>query len=359
MALQGLLPGGSPDPTGTHHLNLVSYIDYLILNFWLGNRDWPRQNFYAARENVPDSGGWTFFSWDAEWTTGLATATNFNNLGFNLGVCVPFQNIRTSAEFRLRFADRVREHFKPGGPFYVNPANPAYDPLYPDNNRPAALYAAIAEPLASPLVGESARWGDQWVGTPYTVNQQWRTELTNLTGTYFRVRTGIVLDQFAAAGLLPSLPAPQFSPTGGEYSLGDTVTITAATGTVYYTVNGPDPRIVGGGIHPAALIAGPPVALTNRVVILARAWDGLQWSALAQETFNPQQRLYLVQQGPALRFTWNPIQAVPYTLQRSPSLLPPSWTDTLTVATNGPAVVELPAPPGEILQYYRLHRPEP
>lgn len=51
-------------------LDLDSFTDYVILNLWLSNYDWPQHNWYAARPRVPGA-KWTFLMWDAEYGFGV------------------------------------------------------------------------------------------------------------------------------------------------------------------------------------------------------------------------------------------------------------------------------------------------
>jgi len=47
-------------------LDVDNFITYLLANWFPGNHDWPRKNWYATHQN-PD-GKWRFHSWDAEHT---------------------------------------------------------------------------------------------------------------------------------------------------------------------------------------------------------------------------------------------------------------------------------------------------
>ena len=132
--------------------------------------------------------------------------------------------------------------------------------------------------------------------------------------------------------------------------------MSAPSGTIYYTVNGPDPRLPGGAVDPSAQTAIGPIPLVNQVVIRARAFDGVQWSALTEETFIPELRLTLFRPGATLRLEWNPIQNVAHIVQASPSLAQPAWTNLTTVITNGPAVLEFPAPTAPDGWFFRLQR---
>lgn len=59
---------------------------------------------------------------------------------------------------------------------------------------------------------------------------------------------------------------------------------TNAGGTIYFTVDGTDPRAFGGA--PAGTAYSAPLSLTNTTHIRARVRDGTNWSALAEATFN-------------------------------------------------------------------------
>ena len=76
------------------------------------------------------------------------------------------------------------------------------------------------------------------------------------------IRTGIVLDQFRGNGLYPTLEAPSFlvggvDTHGGHVLAGTGLRIDAPSGQVYYTLDGSDPRLIGGGLNPAALLFDP------------------------------------------------------------------------------------------------------
>ena len=64
--LQGQDPDGVPAPDAPHLLDVPNYIDYLIVNYWGGNWDWPWNNYWLARKRTPDSTGFKFYCWDTE-----------------------------------------------------------------------------------------------------------------------------------------------------------------------------------------------------------------------------------------------------------------------------------------------------
>jgi len=282
----GNFPNGSDDPATESYLDPVNYADYLIVNYWAGNNDWPRKNYYCGRENAPDSAGWRFFMWDSEWSMTMNSGVNINRLGDVRGVAAPFQELRQCEEFRVTFGDRVHRAFFNGGPLGVDSSNPDANPLAPVNNQLAVRYKALTDGLKSPLVAESARWGDQHrANDPLTVCDEWLAEQGDILSNYLPQRSDIVLNQFITAGLYSAIEAPTYNLHGGVVASGFPVSMSAPSGTVYFTTDGSDPREIGGAIAPTALVNGAPVPMTQTTVVKSRTWLGGQWSAMTEATF--------------------------------------------------------------------------
>ncbi|HTR41608.1 MAG TPA: CotH kinase family protein [Pseudomonadales bacterium] len=97
------------------------------------------------------------------------------------------------------------------------------------------------------------------------------------------------------------LVKPAYSITNGAILPGSTLTMTAPGAIVYYTTNGTDPRIAGGGISTNALTYISPIALGSNITINARAYSATHhnltgannpplsspWSGLRSESFMP------------------------------------------------------------------------
>ncbi len=277
--LQGNNPDGTPNPSYPHLLDVPNYIDYLIVNLWGGNWDWPWKNWWAGRHRSADSTGYKFFCWDYENTMGNnrsrspldknALNNNFSSAG------EPHQSLKLNAEYRMLFADRVHRFFFNG------------EVLTPESLTPR--YEALAARVERSIVAESARWGDQHHHPPLTL-QQWYDERNWILYTYLPDRTGIVLNQFIAAALYPSLSAPVFSINGsyqhgGQVSVGDELTMVNpnTSGTIYYTTDGSDPREYLTG-NPVG-IPYAPITLNKSTHVKARILDGTMWSALNEAIF--------------------------------------------------------------------------
>ena len=82
-------------------------------------------------------------------------------------------------------------------------------------------------------------------------------------------------------------PAPvTIDHQGGVVPSGFELTLTGS-GTIYYTLDGSDPRQFGGAPAPGALVySGAPIVLTESAVVTARAYYGNpEWSALGEADF--------------------------------------------------------------------------
>ena len=251
--VQGNNPDGTPNASYTDLLDMTNYIDYMLMNFYIGNTDWPGHNFYAAI-NAADPTGFKFFNWDAEMSLGLINGGFNSSLTANVvnasgGVATLYAAMKSNPEFDIAFADQVRQFMFDGGALTSSAA--------------IARYQSQINTLDQAMIAESARWGTIPTSPGPLPNTQaaWLNEANYITGTYLTQRTGIVLSQLQAAGLYPSLVAPEFyingiDEYGGQFNPGDHLTITSsnlpAGGVIYYTLDGTDPRLLGGGINTAA-----------------------------------------------------------------------------------------------------------
>jgi len=95
------------------HLDIPAFADYLILQLWSGNWDWPQNNWAAASERS-EEGRWRFFIWDAEGgmfsdrlnTVYFDSLNSQNNPNGYL-----YRALKVNSTFRQVFADRLYKHF--------------------------------------------------------------------------------------------------------------------------------------------------------------------------------------------------------------------------------------------------------
>jgi hypothetical protein len=300
FAAQGKLPDGTDDPATEQLLDVDSMVQDLLAHFYTGAGDWPTNNFWVARRRGAESTGFKHFIWDTELSIDLLTTLDENRTGVSVGPARPYASARNNLEFQLRFADHVHRYLFNGGPLSVDLDHPAWDPENPQRNRPAARFAALAAQVRGPLVAESARWGD-WGGTRITRDAFWEPEIAHVLRDFFPARHAILLDQLRVANLYPTVDAPTFDQHGGRVASGFVVTMSAPRGDFHYTLDGSDPRLLGGAVSPAARLYPPaeeesPIILQQTTTLRARALTSGVWSALNEAEF-------VVDDGSPLRIT--------------------------------------------------------
>ena len=299
--VQGNNLDGSNNPAYEDYLDIDQYINFLLVNQFGGNNDWGSHNWYAGRMRGADSTGWKAYSWDAEWVVDMRSGLNDNTVNDTTSsnwLLKPYTYLRNNAEFRLRYADQVHKLFFNGG---------ALTPEYT-----GALYASMAAGVEQAVKGETARWGDVRGREPPYDLDDWTNQRNYLLNTYLPQRSGIVLNQLKSANLYPNIVAPSFringSPQhGGGISLGDSLTITAPSGTIYYTLDGTDPRELYGAVSPGAEVYSGAITLNRGTHVTSRVYTGGQWSALNEATF-------YVDLAPNIRITeimYNPADPTP------------------------------------------------
>lgn len=277
--VQGKNADGTENASYQNLLDVENLIDYMQLHMYIGNEDWDHNNWIAARNRVDNKDGFRFFSWDSEtsMTDVRANMTNENNDGNPSEI---YQELRKNAEFKLLFADHIQENFFNGGPLSPEAA--------------IARYSKLAEELDLPIIAESARWGDYRkdvapsdnVQILYTRNEHWFPKKQDLLENYFPQRSGIVVNQFKAMGLFPSINAPSLSHTEGVYAGPIDLTLTTNTGDIYYTLDGTDPRVeVTSAISSQAIKYNSSVHIADKSKLRARAISGTTWSPLTKAKY--------------------------------------------------------------------------
>ena len=248
MRAQGKNPDGSNDSNQEAYIDIDNFIDYLLVNWYMGNSDWPFKNYYCGRERGTDSEGFKFFMWDAEWA--LFLNSNSDRTGDFRGVAAPQEHLRNSLDYRVRFGDRTHRALFNNGPMTNQVCVDRWNELTADHT--------------SILVPELARWGDQH-GTLRTI-QNWTNESNNIKNNWLATRESAFLNHLKNANLYPDVDAPVFSRHGGSVSPNTPVTMSTDSSAIYFTTDGTDPRLSGGGIHPAAEVAsfggGGPTDMT-------------------------------------------------------------------------------------------------
>ncbi|MBN1669767.1 MAG: lamin tail domain-containing protein [Kiritimatiellae bacterium] len=110
-----------------------------------------------------------------------------------------------------------------------------------------------------------------------------------VAGAFDSLRSWAATRAANVAGQLsePYIEPPTLSQHGGEVLSGYELTLSAPSGTVYYTTDGTDPRAPGGAVSASASAYSGPLTISETTYIVARARDGSLWSARpAEATFN-------------------------------------------------------------------------
>jgi len=263
-------------------VDVTNLADYCMLNFYTQNWDWDDHNWYAGRNR--NGGQWHFYPWDTEWIlpSDHVNASNMINTNRSDRPSRVFQQLRQNADFKMLVADELYKN-------YIN----VNGPMTP--TAVASRYQAITDQIYNAIVDESARWGDyNRPGNAYTRNAEWAAERTRLLNTYFPLRGPVFVSQMRAQGLYPITNPAGFSQESGTIAPGFQVTLTnpnttgsptTPVGTIYYTVDGSDPRLAGGGISPTALIYTGSITLQVSTMLRTRIKNGNEWSAMHQAAF--------------------------------------------------------------------------
>jgi len=296
-------------PNGTEiKVNIDNLIDYMLVVFYTGNFDSPTSsfgsnkgcnNFCALDDTSNKSDGFTFYVHDAEhclFSEAGSPGIGLNEDRVNIGTRTDgmkmeagsfdvfhpqwlHYKLSANAEYRMRFADRAYRLLTGQGA------------LTPSAVR-SRLDKRVAE-IETAIIAESARWGGTapWSGVPYTKDDNWLPEINKIRNDYFPYRTNIVINQLKTANLYSSLIPPVIK--NGSSVIGvDKYTFNSAfnanisnpnsSGNVYYTMDGTDPRLVGGGISSTAvkLDASASISISSSTIINSRVYSDGNWSAL-------------------------------------------------------------------------------
>jgi hypothetical protein len=310
--VQGLNTDGTRNPGYERMLDVDNLIDFMIIEYYSGDSDGPGSRFGNIPNNTwgvynrvnPD--GWKWLHHDNEHTLGAGGSGGsienlvepFTTAGAQRAYFNPQwlheQLMFSNLDYRIHFADHVYRHFFNNGVLTLAKA------------RSWVQYRANQMDMA--IIAESARWGDSKRSTPLTQND-WRTEINRLLyttsdpwgrKTYLTPRVDTVLPQFKNVGWYPNLNPPTFNQNGGAVSEGFNLIMTNpnGSGTIYYTLDGNDPRLsaaqssgstvtlVAENATKRVLVpTGPVVANTGS--ILREYWTDIAGAAVSDLTSNP------------------------------------------------------------------------
>jgi hypothetical protein len=228
QTIKQLAAGPNPWQTLPRRVDLANYIDYMLL-YMSGDAE----NEYRNINQTFNGGvGLKMVHNDAD---GFLRPPPSNRLGDpGPGNILGALRAQGHPDFQMLLADRIQKHYFNGGAFT------------PDRTIPRLQKQMAATQLS--FLCESARWG-------YRTPQSWQNYNDNLLNNDLPGRTALMIGRFRNAGFYPTTNAPQFNQDGGIVTPGFELHASSPSGgLIYLTENGEDPRLPGGGIHPAAIV---------------------------------------------------------------------------------------------------------
>lgn len=182
------------------------FIDYMILEYWSANTDWPHNNVIgvgATKAGIP----WRWFVWDSEYALSDVNADKMPTTRYINGPENLHHGLMHNAEYRWRFAHRAEELFAEGAPL--------------SNVSVSNHVARLAERLRPAIFAESARWGAyvhdyKSSGRPIFGLSHWEAEVTRLETTALVKRYPVFVASLKNAELhVSQVPeeCPELEPT--------------------------------------------------------------------------------------------------------------------------------------------------
>ena len=284
----GQNPDGSRNPEYPVYLNPTNLMDYVINFHYMVDYDSPAasskaNNLYAVRDRDDNddglkSQGFYFLRHDAEHTMGKHANSEYSDNPTGYGTTEAHANFAKleafnpaelhyklcdNPEYRLAFADRFYKHcLAQGGALTVPEATKRFQ-------------SRMAE-IDDVVVCEAARWA-----TDGQTRQTWLSAC-GACFTFITNRMPYMLSQYRARGWYPSIDAP-VALNGSGAALADGMVVASddmlylssgGAGTVYYTLDGSDPRVEGGAVAGGAVqySGASPAPIDVAVIAKGDVW---------------------------------------------------------------------------------------
>ena len=270
-ATKSLVLGEDPFNEASDYIDIANIIDFMLV--WVsGDSESEFRSFGSSVKGVP----FKFMIKDADGYLRPASSGKAGHPG-PLNVMSEMRGGPGGEDFRMLVADRIHKHFFNDG---------AFTPMR--NIRRLRVRTAEAR---LGFISESARWG-------FRSPTSWESYQANLMNSHFRGLTDTMVSRFRSNGMYPDIIAPIFSQHGGSVMPTTPVSMSTDARTIYYTVDGSDPRLPGGVPNPVAnvstLRAGAggnnvsnPLFFQSPTHLRARAYNSRtgEWSALNEALF--------------------------------------------------------------------------
>lgn len=264
--------------TTNKNFDLNNAADYLVLMSYSGGWDWSDfQNCLAGGSINPDQLSYKYILWDVDYSFGNGGSWHPNYTGnityFNAPIIddgpIP-DDLLSKLEFKVMLSDRMTCACYNDG---------ILTPAIADS-----LYMHRINQVSTSLIAESARWGDNnfsYAGgggaqfhipkAEWDVNDEFLTELNRVRTDFIPNRTKELIKHYRTRGITSNLEPVICSSKGGVVQANTTITLSNPNtflSDIYYTLDGTDPRAVGGTISPSAKLYSGPITLTKGTKVL-------------------------------------------------------------------------------------------
>ncbi len=207
------------------YLDVPGLIDFMLLWFY-GNCE----SEYRASGPIEVGSGFKFWLADADgYLRAGGNRTSNAGPGGLFGALVA----EGDPDFMDLLANRIYRHL-------------AHDGALTSARTTERLLERMTE-IQDSLIAECARWGFRTPGN-------WEEAAANIIDTLFPLRASQLLSYLRSRGLYPAFDPPQYNQQGGPIGRDSELILSASGGTIYYTLDGSDPRLPKGGIAPTALV---------------------------------------------------------------------------------------------------------
>ena len=247
------------------YLDVSHYVDFMLM-FMFGNSE----DEYRCVGPVVRGSGFKFFLNDADGFTRAAgnrttRGSPGRQNGDGPGSLFSMLLRENHPDYRVLLADRIQELFFADGP------------MTPAKNR--ARLVERCDEVRRAFYAEAARWN-------YRTPDSWESAKNSYLNGVLPGRTSQVVSQYRAARFMLPTTAPRLSRHGGAIDAGFRLSISAPSGTIWYTLDGSDPRAPGGAIAEGATAYAEPIALEATALVSARARTTTgAWSAVTDAVF--------------------------------------------------------------------------
>ena len=282
---------------GDRDLNLPVYLDednlikYVLITYYMRDIDSPISvqssfiNNLVALYNRNEPNGFKWFKHDTECSMGAnrsyPASMDLTAEGWDFNTLERFNPIRLHQklmehpDYKMHWIDAVQKNL-----LDEDGALTLKKSLARWNERQNEIHKAI--------LMEAARWGNG-----YTRNT-WLHECEYIKNNFMPQSIPCLMTQLKERNWFPSIMTPVFQ-SASKISSDKFQIVLSAASDVYYTRDGSDPRLPGGGVNPLATLIkyekflndyGHPkeynLLANERTLIRARAWNGEEWSAIAE-----------------------------------------------------------------------------